>query len=86
MNFEEAIKKMTSLPAKKFGIEGRGTLEKGKFADVTIFDPKIISDKATVENPYQYSDGIEQVILNGKFLMRDMKLTGEMNGEFLISN
>ena len=74
---------MTSLPAKKFRLDGRGILEKGNIADITVFDPKIISDKATVEDPYQYSEGVEQVIVNGKFAMQDRKLTGEMGGEFL---
>src|SRR3989339_811274 len=83
LGLEDAVRKITSLPAKKFGLEGRGILEKGKIADITIFDPKIISDKATVENPYQYSEGVEQVLVNGKFAMRDRKLTGEMGGEFL---
>ncbi|MDD5490011.1 MAG: D-aminoacylase [Candidatus Moranbacteria bacterium] len=83
LSLEEAVKKMTGLPAKKFKLEGRGVLEKGNFADITVFDPKIISDKATVENPYQYSEGVEQVVVNGKFAMRDRKLTGEMSGEFI---
>ncbi|OGI27617.1 MAG: hypothetical protein A2359_04820 [Candidatus Moranbacteria bacterium RIFOXYB1_FULL_43_19] len=83
LGLEDAVRKITSLPAKKFGLEGRGILEKGKIADITIFDPKIISDKATAENPYQYSEGIEQVIVNGKFAMRDRKLTGDMGGEFI---
>jgi len=83
LSLEEAVKKMTSLPAKKFGLEGRGTLEQGNIADIAVFDPKTIVDKATAENPYQYSEGMEQVIVNGKFAMRDKKLTGEMNGHFL---
>jgi len=86
LNLEEAVKKMTSMPAKKIGIEERGILQKNYKADIVIFDPEKISDRATVENPYQYSKGIEQVIVNGKFAMRDQKLTGEMSGEFLISN
>lgn len=85
LSLEEAVKKMTSLPAKKFRLDGRGVLEKGNIADIAVFDPKIISDKATVENPYQYSEGVEQVIVNGKFAMRDRKLTREMNGQFLMA-
>ena len=85
LSLEEAVKKMTSLPAKKFKLDGRGILKKGNIADITVFDQKIISDKATVENPYQYSEGVEQVIVNGKFAMRDRKLTGETAGQFLAS-
>jgi N-acyl-D-aspartate/D-glutamate deacylase len=83
LSLEEAVKKMTSLPAQKLRLENRGVLKKGNFADITIFDPKIISDKATIENPYRYSEGVEQVIINGQFALRDGKLTGEMNGEFI---
>ena len=83
MSLEDAVRKITSLPASKFKLEGRGILKKGNIADITVFDQDIISDKATVENPYQYSEGVEQVLVNGKFAMRDRKLTGEMGGEFL---
>ena len=83
LSLEEAVKRMTGLPARKFGIQDRGVLEKGRIADIAVFDPKIVADKATVENPYQYSEGIEQVIVNGKFAMQDRKLTGEMAGEFI---
>jgi len=83
LSLEDAVRKITSLPASKFKLEGRGILKKGNIADITVFDQDIISDKATVENPYQYSEGVEQVLVNGKFAMRDRKLTGEMGGEFL---
>ncbi len=85
LSLEEAVAKMTSRPAEKFGLVDRGRIEKGKMADITVFDPKIVSDKAAIENPYQYSEGIEQVIVNGKFALRDRKLTGEMAGEFIAS-
>lgn len=85
LSLEEAVKKITSFPAKRLGLSDRGILEKGKIADIAVFDPKIISDRATVENPYQYSEGIEQVIVNGKFALRGRKLTGEMAGEFISS-
>lgn len=83
LTFEEAVRKMTSLPAHKFGLENRGVVKKGYIADLIVFDPNKITDKATVENPYQYSEGISEVIVNGKFALRDSKLTGEMGGEFL---
>jgi N-acyl-D-aspartate/D-glutamate deacylase len=83
LTLEEAVKKMTSLPAKKFGLDGRGVLEKGNIADIAVFDAEKISDKATVENPYQYSQGLSEVIVNGKMAMQGGKLTGEMGGEFI---
>jgi N-acyl-D-aspartate/D-glutamate deacylase len=85
LTIEEAVKKMTSLPAGKIGLPDRGRLEKGYQADVVVFDLEKIRDLATVENPYQYSEGIEQVIVNGKFALRDGKLTNEMAGEFISS-
>lgn len=83
LTLEEAVKKMTSMPAKKFGLHEQGLVKRGNIADITIFDADKIGDKATVENPYQYSGGIEQVVVNGKFALRDGKLTGEMSGEFI---
>ena len=58
-------------------------MQKNYIADIVIFDPEKITDKATVENPYQYSEGVSEVIVNGKFAMRDGKLAGGMGGEFI---
>jgi len=85
LSLEEAVKKMTSMPAKKIGMENRGVLKKNCQADIVVFDPKTIVDKATVEKPYQYSEGVSEVIVNGKFALKNGKLTNEMNGEFLTS-
>lgn len=65
LSWEEAVHKMTGKPAQKFNLEKRGVLGKGFFADVVIFDPEIIEDKATMESPYQYPVGISHVIVNG---------------------
>jgi N-acyl-D-amino-acid deacylase len=83
LTFEEAVRKMTSLPAHKFNLRDRGVIKKGYKADLIIFDPNKIADKATVENPYQYAEGISEVIVNGKFALRGGELTGEMAGEFI---
>lgn len=83
LTFEEAVRKMTSLPANKFGLEKRGVIKKGYMADLIVFDADKITDKATVANPYQYSQGISEVIVNGKPAMLGGKLTGEMAGEFI---
>ncbi len=86
LTLEEAVGRMTSLPAKKIGLEDRGILQKGRKADIVVFDPQIITDKATVENPYQYAEGISEVVVNGKFALREGRLTGELSGEFLTSS
>lgn len=83
MNWEQAIYKMTSGPAKKIGLKNRGVLKKGNFADITVFNPKTVIDKATFENPFQYPEGIEYVIVNGKIAIDKGKYTGEMAGKVL---
>jgi N-acyl-D-aspartate/D-glutamate deacylase len=85
LTLEEAVKKMTSMPAKKLGLADRGILKKYYMADIVVFDSEKITGVATAENPYQYSEGAEQVIINGKLVIRDGKLTGEMAGEFIAS-
>ncbi|MDD3487699.1 MAG: D-aminoacylase [Candidatus Moranbacteria bacterium] len=83
ITLEDAIKKMTSMPARKIDLRGRGVIEKGMMADVVVFDPERIRDLATVENPYQYSEGVSDVVVNGKLALRGGKLTGELAGEFI---
>ncbi|MFA5925591.1 MAG: D-aminoacylase [Parcubacteria group bacterium] len=83
LTFEEAIRKMTSFPANKFGIKKRGIIQKGYYADLIVFNPNRIGDKATVENPYQYAEGMSEVIVNGKLVMEAGKLTQEMPGEYI---
>ncbi|MBC7320131.1 amidohydrolase family protein [bacterium] len=69
LSLEEAIAKMTYLPAKKLGITDRGIIKEGAYADITIFDPENIKDKATYDDPFQYPEGIEYVILNGNIVI-----------------
>jgi N-acyl-D-amino-acid deacylase len=77
---EEAIRKLTTLPASNLGIEDRGKLESGYFADVVVFDPATIQDHATFEKPHQYSTGVEHVWVNGVQVLRDGEHTGELPG------
>jgi len=65
-SLEEAVRKMTSLNAAKIGLVDRGLLRPGQFADITVFDPKKVIDRSTYLEPFQYSDGIEYVIVNGR--------------------
>lgn len=79
----EAIKKMTSMPAKKMGLIKRGTLSKGCFADIVIFDPNTVADLATYTEPAQYSKGIDTVIVNGTVVIDRGKHSGELPGKIL---
>ena len=66
LSLEEAIRKMTSLPASLMGLTDRGEIAEGQFADITIFDPATISDKGTFTDPHHYPEGIKWVIVNGE--------------------
>ncbi|HEY7290007.1 MAG TPA: D-aminoacylase [Vicinamibacterales bacterium] len=79
----EAIRKMTSLAASQMKIANRGALKEGFFADVVVFDPATVADKATFEKPHQYSIGTDTVIVNGVVTVRDGKHTGAHAGRGL---
>jgi N-acyl-D-amino-acid deacylase len=80
---EEAVRRMTGLSAARFGLTGRGTLATGAYADVTVFDPATISDRATFEAPMTPAAGIEHVFVNGRPVWTDGKPTGERPGRAL---
>ena len=77
---EQGIRKMTSLPAQREHLAGRGLLRQGYFADITIFDPAAIIDTATYEHPGQLSRGVKYVFVNGQLEFEDGKLTGVTAG------
>src|SRR5262249_43191111 len=77
---EAAIRKMTSLPATNLGLNGRGLLREGYFADVVVFDAKAIADRATYEKPHQYAVGMKHVYVNGVQVLRDGEHTGAKPG------
>ena len=83
LTLPEAIRKMTSLSAQITGLTDRGLLRPGMAADITIFDPKIVSDKATFENPMQYPLGIPYVIVNGVVVINQGQHTGARPGRVL---
>jgi len=80
---EQAVRKITSLPAQREHLRDRGILKEGFFADITIFDPATIIDKATYQNPAQISEGVKYVFVNGKVEYEDGKLTGVKAGRIL---
>lgn len=83
LSLEDAIRKMTSLPAQRVGIKDRGILKPGFYADLVMFDPEKVTDKATFENPHQYSVGMDLVLVNGRPVWEDGKFTGNLPGRVL---
>lgn len=80
ISLEDAIRKMTSLPAQTFGFRDRGMVREGFAADLTIFDEKVISDQATYEKPHQYPVGISYVLVNGELVFAGGAMTGARPG------
>lgn len=80
---QEAIRRLTSLPAGNLELDRRGLLGKGYFADVVIFDPKTIADKATFEKPHQFAVGVRDVFVNGVAVLKDGAHTGKFSGRAL---
>jgi N-acyl-D-amino-acid deacylase len=80
---EEAVRKMTGLPAARFGLAGRGAIVEGAFADITVFDSATVIDRATFETPTVPAAGIEQVFVNGRPVWTEGKPTGERPGRAL---
>jgi N-acyl-D-amino-acid deacylase len=83
ISLQEAIRRLTSLPATNLGLDRRGFLKKGFFADVVIFDPKTIADKATFEKPHQFAVGVRDVFVNGVQMLKDGEHTGKFSGRAL---
>ena len=83
MTLEEAIRKMTSLPADRLGLGDRGRLREGKAADLVILDPATVQDRATFEEPHQYPVGITHVMVNGQWVVRDGQQTDARPGQIL---
>ncbi|MFZ5972061.1 MAG: N-acyl-D-amino-acid deacylase family protein [Bacteroidota bacterium] len=83
IRLEEAIRRMTSLPAQKFQLRDRGLLKEGMAADIVIFDEKTVGDAATFEKPHAYSKGFYFVLVNGKITAEHGRHTGERNGVVL---
>ncbi|MEP7346111.1 MAG: amidohydrolase family protein, partial [Gemmatimonadaceae bacterium] len=83
LTWEEAIRKSTSAVANRLSIRDRGSLRQGNFADVIVFDPNTIIDKATFQDPNQLSEGVEQVFVNGVQVLTDGKHTGAKPGRIV---
>jgi N-acyl-D-amino-acid deacylase len=83
MSLEEAVRKMTSLPASRMGLWDRGIVRSGMFADLVIFDPNTISDRSTYADPIHYSQGIPYVAVNGELVVDQGKITSARPGHAL---
>jgi len=79
----EAIRRLTSLPAKNFGLVDRGVLRAGASADVVVFDPAQVRDLATYARPHQFAAGMRHVVINGQLALRDGSPTGARPGRFV---
>jgi N-acyl-D-amino-acid deacylase len=82
-SLEEAVRRMTSLPAERFGLTGRGRLSPGAHADIVVFDADTIEDRATFEEPTTPAAGIDLVLVNGQLVWRDGAPTGARPGRAL---
>jgi N-acyl-D-amino-acid deacylase len=80
---EEAVRRLTSLPADNLGLDRRGRLAPGQFADVVVFDASTVADRATFERPHQYAVGVRHVLVNGVTVLRDGEHTGALPGRAL---
>jgi N-acyl-D-amino-acid deacylase len=78
---EDAIRRLTALPASNFRLRNRGCIDNGCFADVVVFDPAKIQDHATFEKPHQYSTGVRHVFVNGQQVLKDGEHTGAKPGQ-----
>ena len=83
LTWEKAIYKMTGLPAKILNLEKRGKIEKNNYADIVIFDPKELMDLSNYENPFNFSEGIKYVLINGKVVLKDEKILKKSAGKLL---
>jgi N-acyl-D-amino-acid deacylase len=83
ITLQEAVRRLTSLPATNLGLDSRGHLKQGMFADIVVFDPATIGDRATFESPHQYSVGVKHVFVNGVQVLKDGEHTGAKPGRAL---
>ncbi|MBV8496292.1 MAG: amidohydrolase family protein [Gammaproteobacteria bacterium] len=83
LSVEEAVRKVTSLPADVLSLQDRGRLQAGNFADVVVFDPATFQDHSTYQNPMSYATGVADVLINGKLALKDGEPTGAHTGRAL---
>jgi N-acyl-D-aspartate/D-glutamate deacylase len=83
VGLEDAVRKMTSLPAQTFRLRDRGLVREGYWADLVVFDPERVADKATFDKPHQYSEGLSYVFVNGEAVVAEGQHTKATPGKIL---
>jgi len=84
LQLEDAVRRMTSFPAQRVGLKDRGIIREGFYADIVIFDPETINDKATYDQPSQFPDGVDNVLVNGQVVVDSDGLTRARPGRILL--
>jgi dihydroorotase/N-acyl-D-amino-acid deacylase len=83
LTLELAIRKMTTMPADRLGLRDRGRIAEGSYADIVVFDPATITDRATYQAPHQYPEGVDYVLVNGVVTVEAGRMTGGRGGRLL---
>lgn len=83
ISLQEAVRRITSLPAANLKLDRRGALQEGYFADIVVFDPDRVSDHATFDRPHQYATGVRHVFVNGRQVLKDGEHTGALPGRVI---
>jgi N-acyl-D-amino-acid deacylase len=83
LSLAQAVHKMTAMPARRLGLRDRGVVRVGARADLALFDARRVADRATFEDPHRYPEGIEHVIVNGRFVIKHGEHTGSLPGRVL---
>ncbi len=83
ISLAEAVRRLSGLPAQNLGLDRRGLLKEGMFADIVVFDPETIADRATYEKPHQYAVGVRHVLVNGRLVLENGEHTGALPGRAL---
>ncbi|AOT02594.1 N-acyl-D-amino-acid deacylase family protein [Arthrobacter sp. U41] len=86
LGLEDAVRKMTSLPASRMGLSDRGVIREGAAADLVLFDPSTVADRADFDRPHQFSAGVRTVVVNGRIVIDDGEDTGAVSGTVLRKN
>ena len=83
ISLQEAVRRLTNLPATNLRLNKRGTLSPGNYADIVLFDPAAIKDNSTFEKPHQYATGVLHVLVNGTLVLKNGEHTGAKPGRFV---